>query len=54
MSRRLILSVSLSCAVLLPAGCCGKAKLAAVEEEKLDLKEVTLHVKDMAERLDLL
>jgi len=47
------LCVALCCMVLLPAGC-GKRTAAEPESDPpADLQQVTLHVKDMAERLDL-
>jgi len=52
MSCRLFLSVVLGGSVFLSGGCCGRAKPAAIVEES-GVKSVTLHVKDMTERLKL-
>jgi len=53
MPVRASMCVALCGVALLPAGC-GKRTAAEPESDPpADLKRVTLHVKDMAERLDL-
>jgi hypothetical protein len=51
-SRRLKLGAALSCSILLLAGC-GKKTEPDRGDNRAGLERVTLHVKDMAERLDL-
>ncbi|MBI1913728.1 MAG: hypothetical protein HYS12_03080 [Planctomycetes bacterium] len=41
------------CVALLPAGCGRKTEAAPEDEPPPGTPQVTLHVKDMAERLDL-
>jgi hypothetical protein len=53
MSGRLSRSLVLSGALLLLAGCGGRTERQE-ESAPTDSKRVTLHVKDMHERLDLL
>jgi hypothetical protein len=52
---RSVIRVALSGAILLLAGCGGKPEpQPQPQPAPANLKRVTLHVKDMAERLDLL
>ena len=52
MPRRPSVILVASCSVLLLAGCGGRTDRQE-EAAPAELKRVTLHVKDMAERLDL-
>ena len=53
MPMRASLCVTLCCVALLPAGCGRKTEAAPEGEPPPGTQQVTLHVKDMAERLDL-
>jgi len=53
MPARASLCVAFCCVVLLPAGCGRKMAAEPEKDPSAVLKRVTLHVKDMAERLDL-
>jgi hypothetical protein len=53
MPIRASLCVAFCCVALLPASCGRKAEPAPESEPPPGERQVTLHVKDMAERLDL-
>ncbi len=53
MPLRASLCAALCCAAFVPAGCGRKMEPAPESEPPPGKRQVTLHVKDMAERLDL-
>jgi len=53
MPVRASLCMALCCVVLLPAGCGRQTAAEPEKDPPAAQKRVTLHVKDMAERLDL-